>query len=157
VVLAGAGALLLFGLVLDAFARLGTPARRERSRRHWRERQAFLPSDRRELLHSLPLALAAAVGEEIAFRGFLVGYVRAIAPDDAAGIALAVGLPAVAFALAHLYQGALAGLEIALFSAGLGLLFLWTGSLALPIAIHLCVDLFGLAMSPRLLRGEPLR
>jgi len=48
----------------------------------------------------------AAVGEELAFRGFLLTRAREALPDGAVGLAVAVALSSVLFGLAHTEQGA---------------------------------------------------
>lgn len=85
------------------------------------------------------LALSAGVTEEITYRGLLV-------------LALAVGLPALGhgavvavaaalFGLAHWYQGRLGMVATGALGAVFAQLYLATGSLLLPIVLHLLVDL----------------
>lgn len=67
-----------------------------------------------EGLHGNPGALAvtllvswtlAAVGEEVAYRGYLLTRARALLPDTPIGAAIAVGLSSVLFGWAHTEQG----------------------------------------------------
>ena len=48
----------------------------------------------------------AAVGEELAFRGFLLTRARETLPDGTVGLAVAVALSSVLFGLLHTEQGA---------------------------------------------------
>ena len=61
---------------------------------------------------------------------------------------VAVLASSVLFGLAHLYQGWLGMLLTALLGLGMAWLFLPTGSLLLPIVLHVLIDLRGLVMVP---------
>jgi membrane protease YdiL (CAAX protease family) len=81
------------------------------------------------------LSLTAGIVEEMLWRGFLILYLGQIVPVWAAAVA-----SGVLFGLAHAYQG-LASLP-KLCAAGLLLsgLFLLSGSLWLPMVLHVIVD-----------------
>ncbi|WP_456823845.1 CPBP family glutamic-type intramembrane protease [Cellulomonas sp. P5_E12] len=94
------------------------------------------------------LAVSAGVTEEITYRGLVV-------------LALAVGLPslghgwvvaaaAALFGVAHWYQGRLGMLATGALGAVFAQLYLLTGSLLLPMVLHLLVDL-----RPLLTRTRP--
>ncbi len=142
-------ALLLYAL--DVAYELA-PVRRRRTRRRWLEELPFLPASRAELLSFLPLCVAAAVCEEIVFRGFLVDYLRTLLGGGRAATALAVSLPAFAFAAAHLYQGVRGAVKVAALALLLGASFLTTGSLLAAILVHLSIDVAGGVLAVRLLR-----
>ncbi len=154
----GLGALLaaafLAAYSFDTWRQLSTPERLAATRARWRRDTPFMPENRREVLHSLVVVVSAAVAEEIVYRGFLVGYVATWSGRSAAGLALAVALPAVVFALCHLYQGVRQATKIALLAGLFGAILVVTGSLWIPIALHFFVDLVGSALGPKLLAGR---
>lgn len=139
----------------DTLSKVGSPERLEATRERWRRLTPFMPATGREVVHSLVLVASAAVAEEIVFRGFLIFYLFGLAGGSPAGLALAVGAPAAVFGLSHLYQGRGAVLRIVVLAVGFGLLFVLTGSLWLPIALHFLVDLAGSLLGTRLLEPEP--
>lgn len=151
-VLLGLGAVLAHAL--DAWWNLSSPERLAATRRRWRRDSPFLPATARELRHSGALLVGAAVGEEIAYRGFLIGYALALLGSSRWGVLAAVALPALAFGLVHLWQGAAAAAKIFVFALWMGAVLLSTGSLWIPIAVHFVVDLVGMRLGSRLL-AEP--
>lgn len=85
------------------------------------------------VLAFLAVAVAAGVGEEIIFRGILQGRVFKSLNHH-----LAIWLAAAVFSLIHLE---LAGfLPRMVLGAILGYAFYWSGSLLLPILIHICFN-----------------
>ncbi len=146
-------AAFLAAYALDTWRQLSTPERLAATRARWRRDTPFMPENRREVLHSLVIVASAAVAEEIVYRGFLVGYVAAWSGRSAAGLALAVALPALVFALCHLYQGVYRAAKIALLAGLFGAILVVTGSLWIPMALHFLVDLVGSAPGPKLLAG----
>lgn len=153
-----AGALLLSALVvlayvLDAWWKLGSPARLERTRARWRERLALLPESPRERGHFAALAVSAGVCEELAFRGHLVPWVRSFTGDSPLGLVLALALPALPFAIAHLWQGALDSAKTFALALLLGALLLHSGSLWIPILLHVGIDLASAELTLRRLRA----
>lgn len=105
----------------------------------------------------LPLAAFVGLWEELVFRGFLLGRLRAALPagETARGArwrdAAAVGLTAAAFGLGHGYQGPLGLLQTGMAGLVLGAVTLRRGSLWPAVGGHLLIDLFGL-LALRLLR-----
>ena len=100
---------------------------------------AFFPRNGRERLLCVGIAVSAAVGEELAFRGALLHVLQRALP--AHGLALAAGVAIAIFGLAHLYQGARGVLATTLAGAALMAVFLGTGSLLPGIALHFAIDL----------------
>ena len=140
---------------LDTWRQLATPKRLADTRARWRRDTPFMPETPRELRHSLVLVASASVCEEVAFRGFLVAYVTSFVGTSAAGLTFAVALPALVFAVCHAYQGFHAMAKIALLAGIFGAILVVTGSLWIPIALHVLVDLVGVLLGPTLLRpGE---
>lgn len=85
------------------------------------------------------LALSAGVTEEITYRGLLVLAVTLAAPGLPLDAVVAVA--AVLFGLAHWYQGPLGMLAIGALGAIFTQLYLSTGSLLLPMVLHVLIDL----------------
>lgn len=102
------------------------------------------PRNGRERRYAAGASVTAGICEEIVFRGLFiaVGVSLGLPVIAAAGLSLAV------FTLAHLYQGpkAMAGVGI----AGLALTYLYlsTGSLLLPILLHIAIDLRAFLLTP---------
>src|SRR5207244_4131314 len=77
--------------------------------------------------------------EEVLYRGVLLGLATALlAGLTPARLAL---LSALAFGLAHGYQGTLGVLTTTILGGCLAVLYLGSASLLLPVAYHLLVDL----------------
>jgi membrane protease YdiL (CAAX protease family) len=86
------------------------------------------------------LAIGWGVGgllEEILFRGYLLGRLRYVLGGNRVAIVLAIVLPALAFGMAHRYQGAAGMISTGLLGALFGGAFVWyRGNLWLPILVH---------------------
>jgi membrane protease YdiL (CAAX protease family) len=85
------------------------------------------------------VALSAGICEELLYRGFVLAVLAAIAPS--VGPLWTVVIGAVAFGLAHAYQRSAGMLVTAILGGCLAVLYLGTGSLLLPVAFHVLVDL----------------
>jgi len=98
--------------------------------------ELMAPRSRTERIVFIFAALSAGVCEEIIYRGFMIRFF-----EQWSGLTAAVVLAAVAFALAHVYQG----LQGALLTFFLALLFTFLfflgGSLWLPMLFHAVGDL----------------
>ena len=99
----------------------------------------LLPRTAAERRVFLGLAVSAGVCEETLYRGFLLAVVTALAPDLAAGWLAVVS--ALAFGLAHVYQGALGVATSVVLGGCLAVLYLGSGSLLLPVLYHVLIDL----------------
>lgn len=99
----------------------------------------MLPRTHAERWSFAALAVTAGITEEVIWRGFGLGLLFALLPH--APIAIPMVLAALAFGWAHLYQGWTGVLA----TAALGGLFAWvywaTGSLLLPMLLHVLIDL----------------
>jgi membrane protease YdiL (CAAX protease family) len=106
--------------------------------------RALLPRNRGELPYGAGLALTAGVVEELLFRLALPALLFGVLGNGP----LAFGLAALLFGALHLYQGPL-GITFAFL---LGLLFtalyVLSGSILLPIALHALIDLRSLVLIP---------
>lgn len=82
------------------------------------------------MINLLMVAVLAAVGEELIFRGILVKLFR----EWTGNIHLAIMIPALLFSALHLqFYGFFGRLALGII---LGYLFVWSGSLWVPIAVH---------------------
>lgn len=131
--------LFILGYFWDLYRQLGSADRRREAREELR-RLGFLPVSGREYVHWLFLAVAAGVGEEIVYRGFLINYLLAVLPPGGGGRAVALLLPALSFGLGHFYQGGRAVVKIVCMALIFGYFFLVTGTLWPLILLHAAVD-----------------
>jgi uncharacterized protein len=108
---------------------------------------ALLPGTMRERLLWAAVAISAGVCEEIVFRGWLLSTLHGTLRLNGTALVL---VAAVLFGLAHSYQG-IAGMVL---TALAGILFcglyVVTGSLLVPILLHILIDLrFAVMPAPR--------
>lgn len=96
----------------------------------------YLPTTRAELRLFRGVSVAAGVGEELFYRGFLIWYLSHLAP-----IAVAVGLSSVLFGLAHVVHGAKATSRATVLGFVLAGLYLFSGSLWASMLLHTAIDL----------------
>ncbi len=110
--------------------------------------RALLPRNRGELPYGAALGVTAGVVEELLFRLALPALLFGVLQGIPGAGPLAFGIAALLFGALHLYQGPL-GL---LFAFVLGLLFttlyVVTGSILAPIALHVLIDLRSLVLIP---------
>ncbi|KQS64870.1 CPBP family intramembrane glutamic endopeptidase [Modestobacter sp. Leaf380] len=85
------------------------------------------------------VGVTAGVCEEWLYRGFFLAVVAAVAPTLPTGGLVVVA--AVAFGLAHAYQGMAGVLTTGVLGGVLAALYLQTGSLLLPVLLHAVIDL----------------
>ena len=95
----------------------------------------LLPKTRRELHRFYVVGVTAGICEEILWRGVLLWYLQQLMPMWAA-----VLLATLWFGVAHAYQGAGFIPRVTLVGAVLMMLYLLTGSLLLPILLHIAID-----------------
>jgi membrane protease YdiL (CAAX protease family) len=138
------GLLLAFiGLyAVDLYQEVGDTDRQARTRLTFR-RLGFLPATATEYLHFLFLCVAAGVGEEIVYRGFLITYLTEVVGQTGWAAAVALTVPALSFGLAHLYQGRAAVVKIIAMALLFGFFFLRSGSLWPLILLHTAIDATG--------------
>jgi uncharacterized protein len=109
--------------------------------------QALLPRNRRELPYGVGLALSAGVFEELLFRLALPALIFGIWPNGPAAFLAA----SVVFGLLHVYQRWTGVLFATLLGLVLSAVYVVTGSIAAPIALHALIDLRSLALIPLVL------
>ncbi len=109
----------------------------------------FLPTTGDERLWFAVASVTAGICEEVLYRGFLIRYF-----SDGPWhlrLALALVVSCIAFGLAHGYQGLSGIISTGVIGAVMAIIFFITGSLWLPMAMHVVLDLNVLLL---LRRGE---
>ena len=107
---------IVFLYFLDFLLQYGSRRRRMRALSKKHGSLAFVPSDSKELAHFIFLAIAAGIGEEIIFRGFLINYLISWVGNDFWGITIASLSSSALFAFLHGYQGWKSMVKIFVFS-----------------------------------------
>ncbi|MHB8301691.1 MAG: CPBP family intramembrane glutamic endopeptidase [Acidobacteriaceae bacterium] len=107
----------------------------------------FLPETKTERRWFVLVSLTAGICEEFLYRGFLIHYLHSLSLHLELWMALL--LSSVIFGLAHVYQGVKGILQTALLGFFFGLIFLMSGTLLLPILLHVLIDLRILLLLPR--------
>lgn len=106
----------------------------------------LIPTTMRERLIWVAVAISAGVCEEVVFRGWLLSTLHALGLAGAALIVVAAAL----FGCAHAYQGITGMVMTGLAGAVFCLLYVRTGSLAVPILLHILIDVrFAVLPGPR--------
>lgn len=103
----------------------------------------MVPVTRTERWWAAGVSVGAGVSEELVFRGLLL----AVAVGLGASPLLAAGLLSVVFGAVHLYQGVAGVVTTTLFGAVMAAMALSTGSLLLPVLLHVAVDLRSLLLT----------
>jgi len=123
-------------IVQIARVRKAPQSRIDRYRQQFELLEPIIPTTRPELEIFNLVAVTAGITEEFLWRGFLMWYLTQFMPVWLAAVA---GI--VAFGLAHAYQGWKKVPQIVLVGGAFMVLYLTTGSLLLPIVLHIAVDL----------------
>jgi hypothetical protein len=110
---------------------------------------ALLPRTPGERRLFTVVGVTAGVCEEWLYRGFFLAVVAALAGGMPTGVLVVVA--AVAFGLAHAYQGRAGVLTTGLLGGVMAALYLQTGSLLLPVLLHAAIDLRFLLVPARVL------
>ncbi len=136
------------GALLDA-----EPVRRPGEGRHAEPEAhatlALLPRTAGERRLFTLVGLTAGVCEEWLYRGFFLAVVAALAGGLPVGVLVLVA--AVAFGLAHAYQGRAGIITTGLLGGVMAAVYLQTGSLLLPVLLHAVIDLRFLLVPARVL------
>ncbi|MET8688830.1 CPBP family intramembrane glutamic endopeptidase [Streptomyces sp. NPDC004732] len=105
--------------------------------------EAMLPRTAEERRLAIAVAVTDGLCAELVYRGLLIAFgVGALGLDLYAAAALSV----LVYAVAGLYQGRKGVLVFALFGAMLTALYLATGSLLLPVAVHVVLSVRDLTL-----------
>src|SRR6056297_1613239 len=126
------------------------PDTRQQTADALRDQAWALPVNRREAAWFIgPVSISAGICEELLFRAYLIPWL-----DQALPIWAAVLLSSVLFGLLHAYQGPAGMVRTAAVGLVLALIFLATGSLLVPILLHIVVDAYAGALSWISLRDD---
>ncbi|HYT09254.1 MAG TPA: CPBP family intramembrane glutamic endopeptidase [Mycobacteriales bacterium] len=117
------------------------------------EVSALLPRTAAERRAFAGLAVTAGICEEVLYRGVLLAIAVAVLPGLAPW--RLVVLSALAFALAHAYQGVAGMLTALVLGGSLAVLYVGSGSLLLPVVYHVLVDLRVLVLAVDRYRPRP--
>lgn len=109
----------------------------------------LLPQTDREYRTFSGVSITAGIVEETIYRGFIFWYLAQFMPFWAVVI-----VSSVAFGLGHSYQGADGIFRVTLIGAAFGALYLYTGSIWLPIVGHALLDLLQGGMIREILRDQ---
>lgn len=110
---------------------------------------ALLPRTAGERRLFTVVGVTAGICEEWLYRGFFLAVVAAL--GGGLPTAVLVLVAAVAFGLAHAYQGRAGVLTTGLLGGVMAALYLQTGSLLLPVLLHAAIDLRFLLVPSRVL------
>ena len=100
---------------------------------------ALLPRTAVERRLFTVVGVTAGVCEEWLYRGFFLAVVAALAGGPPTGVLVLVA--AVAFGLAHAYQGVAGIVTTGVLGGVMAAVYLQTGSLLLPVLLHAVIDL----------------
>lgn len=140
-------AALALGAAIPVVFALLKPEGRAQHARAMESIAYFLPRTGEERRWFAALCVVVGVCEEIIFRGFLIRYMLAL--PLGLGLGGAMVAAAVVFGIDHGYQGWTGLLATTVLALVMSALFLGTGSLWLPILLHVLLDLRVLLLLPR--------
>ena len=144
-------AILLAGLAVLVLLQLRklrhTP--REEIEASLRPIRGIIPTGALELACFIPLQVTVGICEELLFRGWLLNLLGCATGS----IWLGLILSSAAFGLAHAYQGAKGILGTSVVGFGLGLIYLFAGSLVPVQVLHVVVNLVNGLLGAWLLAG----
>lgn len=146
-----AGFLLLY--LIDLYRESESKERRVETRQTFSS-LGFMPATASQFLHFLFLAIAAGVGEEIVYRGFMINYLAEMLGTEGLAATGVLLLPAISFGLGHAYQGWKAVIKIIAMAVLFGFFFLRTNTLWPLMLLHAAIDIMGGLMSWYLLGKE---
>lgn len=135
---AAAGALVLLAFFAYQLRTVRSDAHaRESVRAQLAAVDDFMPATAQELRVFTAVAASAALGEELFYRGFLLWYLGSALP-----VAAAVSVSSLLFGLGHVMHGSSAAWRAALLGVVFCGLYLWTGTLWIPMLLHAAIDWF---------------
>jgi uncharacterized protein len=128
-----------FGSLLQVFLTHRGAKLREKTLRAFKALAFILPVTPEERAWFAMVSITAGICEEVLYRGFLIRYLS----DGPwhAGIWIALAIASISFGLGHGYQGLSGIIGTGLLGAVMALIFLATGNLWLPMALHAMIDL----------------
>lgn len=126
---------------VDIFFQYGSKRLRERTLQRRSKALSFIPANAQELFHFIFLAIAAGIGEEIIFRGYLINYLLHWTGNDMTGVLIACFFSSSLFALLHGYQGPISIIKIFFLALLFSAIFVLTHSLLIIVLIHIIIDI----------------
>lgn len=126
----------------DIFFQYGSRRWRERTYQERHKVFSFVPVDKNEMLHFTFLAIAAGIGEEIIFRGYLIHYLTFWTGVTTNGVIIACIFSSALFAFLHGYQGVKSMFKIFFLALLFCGIFVYSQSLWLVIIVHALIDVF---------------
>ena len=132
-------AIILLPLVVVVLKKLKKQPRKYSSADAFKSLDYYLPATRGERRWWIFVAITAGICEEVLFRGFLLHYLHTSAWH--LNLTLSLLIAAVIFGLQHLYQCFAGVVSVVAVGLILGLLFIFSGTLLLPIIFHAIMDL----------------
>ena len=135
-------AALLIGMVLNLLGGLVSGKGDAARLKAYGKLAPFLPKTARQHRWGMALSVSAGIAEEIAYRGFVMWMLAFFMPVYAV-----IAVQAVVFGMAHAYQGWGGAVGTAILGAVIGLVYWATGSLVLPILLHVLVDAMSLSLA----------
>jgi membrane protease YdiL (CAAX protease family) len=150
---------IIFILVylLDTAVTLSTKKGIDKTVDDWKKRTPFLPTKNGELPEYFLLCFSAGIFEEIVYRGYLINYCCDLFEGSNYQQMIAVLLPALAFSIAHFYQGAKAVLKIFFLALFFGYLFIYSGSLLIVMILHFLIDAVGGLLTIKYMKNENIQ
>jgi membrane protease YdiL (CAAX protease family) len=110
----------------------------------------MMPAAGHEMRTFYLLSFTAGVCEELLYRGYLLWYARHFLPWPAA-----VVLAVVLFGIGHSYQGPGGILTTTIAGAALMTLYLVSGSLYVPMLVHMLMDSYSGTLGRHAFAAEP--
>jgi membrane protease YdiL (CAAX protease family) len=135
----GLGLALVGGSFLQVVLIRRNARAREKILQAFKRLDFFLPITGEERAWFAVVSVTAGICEEVLYRGFLIRYL-----SDGPwhfGLLIALAVASISFGLGHGYQGLSGIIGTALLGALIAVMFLATGSLWLPMALHAIIDL----------------
>jgi CAAX protease family protein len=131
--------LVLLSLAIVIWKKLTKQPRKYASAEALKSFEYFLPATWPERRWFAFLCITAGICEETLYRGFLLHYLHVL--PFALTLTLALLVSSVIFGLGHLSKGVGGVAGSAVIGFLLGLLFILTGNLLLPMVLHALIDL----------------
>jgi membrane protease YdiL (CAAX protease family) len=146
----GIGAVVIVLLLTQLRAVYQSAEARRSILRQTQKLEVLLPHDALEARWFGALSITAGICEETLYRGFLIAYLNTFV-----GLAAAWVISSLIFGVAHSYQGSGGVAKTGVVGAILGGLYLFTGTLWVPMALHATQDLVAGAAGRRALSETP--
>ena len=140
---------------LDIFLQYGLKRWRIRTLKNKSLTTTFIPRTTNELIHFFFLAIAAGVGEEIIFRGYLIHYLLSWTGNEPMGIVTACIISSALFAFLHGYQGTRSMIKIFFFAMLFAAIFVYSQSLLIVMVVHAVIDMLSGWLGISLMKNAP--